>query len=506
MFDQEFFPTPAMLIDRMLSPYCKGGRLPQMTVLEPSAGKGDIADCVSRRMNGDNWRRCSTEGIYCIEQNPELQSILREKGYAVIGDDFLRFTGGGLLFDLIVMNPPFSRGAAHLLHAWELLKAGDLVCILPVETLRNPCTRERQLLCELIEDRGGIVEEVGAAFKDAERKTGVEVCIIRLSKKDDSLIDGIFDDIGFARAHGSDEEAPLINENQVACRSTIRRMVDAYRATLDSFRSAAKALRELEYYGREFGSRFEADDERGNPSRRGASEAFCQIIRDGLCEFEDRERFASLYRNAFNRFAVTTCRAAWDSVFSQTEISRFMTKGVRDEFEKLQKSQRMIEFTEENIAGMLESLLMSGGKIREAAIVEAFDLITKYHAENRIHIEGWKSNDFWRANRRFILPCVVDFSFGSLSVCYNTGERLNDIDRALCLQEGIRFDEILPAAEAIRQSLREVEIGSKVSSHFFEIRYYKKGTGHFMFLDEGVWERFNIAASKGKNWLPGQAA
>jgi hypothetical protein len=39
-------------------------------------------------------------------------------------------------------------------------------------------------------------------------------------------------------------------------------------------------------------------------------------------------------------------------------------------------------------------------------------------------------------------------------------------------------------------------------STFFKMRYFKKGTLHLEFKDADLWERFNITAAKGKNWLP----
>ena len=97
-FDKEFFPTPKPIIKKMLAPYkCKvkssgfgdytfdGYKTDEMTILEPSAGKGDILDFLK-----DNVR---PENVYCIEKNPELQMILKEKHYQLLGEDFLRYTG-----------------------------------------------------------------------------------------------------------------------------------------------------------------------------------------------------------------------------------------------------------------------------------------------------------------------------------------------------------------------------------------------------------------------------
>jgi tRNA(Ser,Leu) C12 N-acetylase TAN1 len=38
-------------------------------------------------------------------------------------------------------------------------------------------------------------------------------------------------------------------------------------------------------------------------------------------------------------------------------------------------------------------------------------------------------------------------------------------------------------------------------SEFFKIRCYLKGTAHFEFLDEDLWNVFNIEACGAKKWL-----
>lgn len=44
--------------------------------------------------------------------------------------------------------------------------------------------------------------------------------------------------------------------------------------------------------------------------------------------------------------------------------------------------------------------------------------------------------------------------------------------------------------------------GVLFKSSYFEMRCYKKGTLHLLFRDRKLWERFNLTAADGKNWLP----
>jgi hypothetical protein len=50
--------------------------------------------------------------------------------------------------------------------------------------------------------------------------------------------------------------------------------------------------------------------------------------------------------------------------------------------------------------------------------------------------------------------------------------------------------------------LKAGNYSNKCSSQFFKLEFFKKGTLHLTFKSEKLWERFNLAAAKGKMWLP----
>ena len=89
-----------------------------MTVLEPSAGKGDIAEVIQEQN--------PEAQLFVAEISIQLSNILDMKGFRVADSDFMTHRTN---YDRIVMNPPFENGhdIDHVRHAYELLNDGGKV-------------------------------------------------------------------------------------------------------------------------------------------------------------------------------------------------------------------------------------------------------------------------------------------------------------------------------------------------------------------------------------------
>lgn len=235
-----FYPTPLALADRLLAGidwHYVG------TVLEPSAGKGDLVKAVAKNAKGRNYDQ--PLNVDCVEIDPYLRSILdyefggkredeiwerrkqlngkedwnaatcsrgkltpieaaekrqlemehswmQKLSAPVVHDDFLTFQSRKR-YDLIVMNPPFADGDAHLLKAIELQKrgGGQIRCLLNAETLLNPYTNRRKVLQTELSELGADVEYIEGSFAQGERSTDVTVALVKIDiplVKDDSDI------------------------------------------------------------------------------------------------------------------------------------------------------------------------------------------------------------------------------------------------------------------------------------------------------------------------------
>lgn len=165
----EFYPTPKTLLDQIF----EGADWKKIeTVLEPSAGKGDIVEYIHQQD--------SEIDIDCIEIEENLQHILTGKGYRLVWDNFLTYQTAKR-YDLIVMNPPFSNGDEHLLKALKMQKDGGMIlCILNAETLKNPWSLRRKELQQKLKLYQADISFLTSPFHNAERSTEVDVAVVKV--------------------------------------------------------------------------------------------------------------------------------------------------------------------------------------------------------------------------------------------------------------------------------------------------------------------------------------
>lgn len=117
----QFFSTPRPIAEKM----CELAELDSTCiVLEPSCGKGDLADVIYE---------AGVKELVGLELNREMEKHLTGKPYATLtGIDFLEFVkdpGIKTPWTRIVMNPPFSRqqDIDHILTAYGILRPGGIL-------------------------------------------------------------------------------------------------------------------------------------------------------------------------------------------------------------------------------------------------------------------------------------------------------------------------------------------------------------------------------------------
>lgn len=520
LFDKEFFPTPKEIIIRMAAPYAD--RLTTACILEPSAGSGAILDTLLEGIpmtitmkDGRAYtieQKPKKEKIWCVERNPELQLLLQKKGYRLVADDFLDYQPD-IRYDLILMNPCFSKGDQHLLHAWDILRSGDIACLLNAETVRNPYTATRKQLAAIIKANGS-VEDLGKCFRTADNPTDVDVVLVRLHKeaRDDAFTLDLSD---FA-----EETAPDFGELASSGNAVMQsNRLDAFLRAWDMTKSAAityiKAREALQLYLSAF---INAKDFR---MTNIVAELDKHLDETLSLSKTGNERHI---KEGYNHFVTSAKREAWNMIFNQIGLGKYMTTGLREKLSAYQEAQSSFALTKENIMKLFSYIMTNIGTIMDNAVVEVYDMFTRFYKENTSWKEGWKTNKQFRCNRKVVLPGIAYCGFEpqkyGYSEYFSAGYRqtctLDDIDKAMCWLSGRSFDTLTgtvsvpgqgdtpcPENSTLEQTLRRIRVGDQDwhESAFFRIRAFKKGTVHIEFKDESLWARFNVTVNDGKNQL-----
>lgn len=471
MFNKGFYPTPESLLDKMFSKIEKNNI---SNILEPSAGKGNIVDYFQNKLiYGKKWK------IDCIELEEELQGILKNKGYKVVYDDFLRFTTLKK-YDLIVMNPPFSNGDRHLLKAIEIAEnyGGQIVCILNAETLKNPYSVYRRDLKTKLENYKADIEFVQNAFLSAERKTTVEVALVYINIPSSLKESDILKNLKKAQRY----EDKNIEYSQVTKTDFVQSIIERYDFEL---LSGIKLIEEYLRVSPVIKNSF------GEHSRK--------IIE--LKVNDDKN-------NLINNFIESIRYKYWEALFSANKFRKLFTSELLKQFQAKLTELKDYDFNEFNILQLQKEMSNKLVKSVEQTILDLFEDLSYKNSYNEefsknIHYyNGWKSNDAYKINKKVIIPLrAMDWWDKKFAYSHSTYEKLSDIEKVLNYLNNKDIESI-DLEKVLQENLRAQQ-NKNIECKYFTLTFYKKGTCHLVFKDDDLLLKFNIFGSQKKGWLPG---
>jgi hypothetical protein len=417
----QFYPTHKATARKLVSMF--SGMSDREMILDASAGQGALLDAIKDMRIDDYIEKHNRLGLgkepisvddlsnhqierilhglsfNCAEIDFNHHPILKEKGYQMVGTDFLDMRDLSR-FSKLVLNPPFKNGAKHLLHAWRGLWEGEIACILNAETIRNPYTAERKFLCDLIERHGRVEFEEGA-FENSERKTSVEIAYVLLKKsaRSDITAEIIADAMNEGdRSRDEDIVRDVFDtENQIALRgSTIKNAVKAYNAAVQAAKESAIAAGRAGYYASLCGMEYIESSLEG-------------VIAEG----------APAVRKRIAKHHEAILSASWKNIIDSTDFTSRLSSKARERFMSELKTISQLEFTTKNIYALLDGIVASQGEIQTSMMCDVFDEISRYHygnQSNSVSYRGWKSNSKHRTNgmkiksTRFILPMSKSYA------------------------------------------------------------------------------------------------
>lgn len=482
-FNEEFYPTPKSLLNKIFD----GVDWKQVdTILEPSAGKGDIVEFIQNSEEAHRYHH--NFEIDCIEKDPNLQAVLKQKGFRLVHDDFFTFHTWKQ-YDLIVMNPPFSCGDKHLLNALKLQEdGGNVICILNAETLKNPYSVTRQALALRLEDLHANVSYMQNEFVSAERKTSVEIAVVKVSIPKKERDSRIFSEL---------RESKQMSEQTVQEQTSL--------AENDYIKAAVKQF-ELET---EAGIRLIREYQAMKPYMLRSLSGDNFVKNDSILYLTMDKYSPCSPEVTENEFLKVVRLKYWTSIFNDSRFTGHMTSNLLSEYRTQIDKLADYDFSCFNIKTIQADIAIKLVKGVEECIVKLFDELSFQYSysdelgRNIHYYNGWKTNKAWIINKKVILPWMNAWGrFNGLydPASYEIIEKLADIEKALDYLSGSSGNE-----RGIRETLHEAEkIGQtkKIPLKYFTVTFYKKGTCHIEFTDLELLKKLNIFGSQQKGWLP----
>lgn len=509
--EDQFYPTPPSVAKKMLEGI-KWGQIE--TILEPSAGKGDLILAAAEAFYDSRYCSRGRDGnldVDAIEIDPNLRAICKynlseekKRNYAyddreykilnrvdlhMVHDDFLTYSTYKK-YDLILMNPPFADGYKHLLKALEMQKnGGSIVCLLNAETIRNPHSFSRRHLVQKLEELNADIEFIEDAFStDAERKARVDVAIIKAyippAVHDSSFFDRMKKAVD--EEYMPDEEitalVPSGNIDQAICR---------YKAEVAASMELIKEYEALKPY---IYNSF--DESYSTPILS------LVVTHDSTYGSLDIKKYMRLVRLKY-----------WRQLFKNDEFTGKLTSNLREKFMAEVDKMADYEFSAFNIKQIMVEMnaAMQQGVID--AIHALFKKLTEEHSwypecANTIHYyNGWKTNKAHKIGKKSIIPVHL---FGSYS--WERGELderrayavLSDLEKAFNYLDGGYFKGNRYNLESFIMEAKRNGQTKNIECTYFKVDIYKKGTVHIKFRPEAMplVDRLNIFVAKDKNWLP----
>ena len=527
----EFYPTPPNLAKKMLEGvdwnYIN-------TVLEPSAGKGDILRVLAEHESRGYHPRFDVD---CVEIDPNLRQILKynfseerkdhikqrmgviqrernydrdkdkyvyktgteeeyvsleeecnsffENGIHIVHDDFLTFKPYKR-YSLIVMNPPFSEGDKHLLKAIDIQKnGGSIICLLNAETIRNPYTETRKALSKELDRLGANIEYVEKAFSDSERRTDVEVAIVKVHIEEPPEESDIWEKM--RKAERYDEPEKDVQDLEVA---------DYIKAAISHFNMEAKAGIELIRQYRNLKPYIMCDL---NPDKKDAyhrDKCTLKLIGAGDTNEITVNEYLRSIRGKY-----------WRALLNNDKFTNKLTSKLRSEYYERVSELKEYDFDEFNIKTLVADMNSRVKKGIEDEIGVMFDRLTEEHtwfpecAKNRHYFNGWKTNKAHKIGKKVIIPTYGVFSdWDGMPRVYEAYKTLSDIEKILYYFDGHMSVEV--DLEKQLKMCFDNGITQKIGLKFFTVTFYKKGTAHIVFDCPELIERFNIYAARQRGWLP----
>jgi hypothetical protein len=481
--NQDFYPTPLKVINKMLS---KIDFRTIRSVLEPSAGKGDLVESIKKKFDyhHNSYNNKKNYDIDTIEIDNNLQYILQGKQFRLVHDDYLTYNSFKK-YDLICMNPPFSQGDKHLLKAIEMQQeGGQIVAILNAETLKNPYSNSRKELIRKLEQYNATVDYIENAFTDSERKTNVEIALIHIDIPKIQHNSIILDELKQTETSKTEKQ---YNSDKLINSDFITGIVEQYNHEVKAGLKLIDEYNALKPY-----------------MLRGFNDNSSPVLKLEL-EYKDE---SSTLENAYIK---QIRQKYWSTLFSNDQFMGLFTSNLRQKYMQHVEELKDYDFSFYNIYTLRIQISKEMVQGVEDTILNLFEEFSYKHyfaegSKNVHYYNGWATNKSYKINKKVIIPlngfCDMQYSWGRYEPThYRILDKLKDIEKVFVYLDSEKTEDI-DIVETLKMAEHYGET-KKIELRYFFVSFFKKGTTHLEFKNNELLAKFNLFAAKNKMWIPG---
>lgn len=319
-------------------------------------------------------------------------------------------------------------------------------------------------------------------FKEADRKTNVEVALVNIYKPkrllSGNLLTGMLEDKYFKKEEKNIEFRTLTFYDQ------LKNLVARYNYEIEAGINLIREFRTISEFTK-------SDDD--NYSKISLIKGTYSSI-----DLEEND-YIKMIRYKY-----------WKKLYYKEELTKLLTNNIRQKYFSDLLNMENYDFNEFNIKQMLKNLSENMEISLKDDIIGLFDeLSIKHHwnpeTENNIHYyNGWCTNKSYYINKKVIIPLnCIDTSWNKrFRFDYGLESKINDLHKIFVYLDTENINKEVASISDILLEAEENQITKNIEFPYFTATFYKKGTCHIKFKDDDLLLKFNIYGSRMKNWLP----
>lgn len=423
----------------------------------------------------------------CVEIDPDLCAILREKRYLTTNANFLDWCSFSR-YDTMLMNPPFADGDKHLLKAIALCEnGGQIACILNAETIKNPCTQLRQLLIQKLDEYHANIEYIDNAFSDAERTADVDVALIYIDIPAKTVNAEIAKN--FVKGDVYEKEYKEFSETQLYAGDAISMLIEQFNLEARYGLKIIDTFNSMQQY---------IPKDKDNMSR---------LINLSVLGCSDEYKNTEM--SQANKYIRALRQKYWELAFQTNQISGLLTDAARSRYQSEIRRFRDYDFTFSNIKQLQIELSQSLDSNIHDAIVNLYDNFTyKYSRENpqNVHLfNGWNTNQGFKINpKKVIYPLYLYSAYGGWGSydVYKLRDFLTEVEKVFIYLDAGRTEGDTVQQVIGKQYMNERYHGEDLSFKYFDVEVKKKGTIHIKWKNDELIKKLTIIGCQAHGTLP----